>query len=351
MTRPKRQADFDQFLKVLRRRGRPDHLPFYEHIASPQFIARRTNTRFDELTVDDPAYWPIYVNFWLDLGFDCVPMEVLPAFPDPQAQHKDDAGAASHGSDERAVIRTMEDFETYPWPGPYDDPIMFSHFDTVAGLLPEGVKIVGGVCGGPYEWTSTLMGVQGLSYALYDQPQLVEAMFAMMRRIHVDAVRQLATLDAIGALRQGDDLGYKTSTFLAPDLLRRHVFPIYTEMTAAAHAHDKPFILHSCGNLARVYDDLIDDCRIDAKHSFEETIMPVDEFKAQYGQRITPLGGIDVDLVCRGDEHELRACVRDKIERCFGDGHWALGTGNSLTDYMPVDHYLIVLDEAIRIAG
>ena len=43
-------------------------------------------------------------------------------------------------------------------------------------------------------------------------------------------------MDAIGALRQGDDLGFKTSPFLCPDDLRRFVFPVYKKMVATAHA-------------------------------------------------------------------------------------------------------------------
>jgi hypothetical protein len=41
--------------------------------------------------------------------------------------------------------------------------------------------------------------------------------------------------------------------------------------------------------------------------------------------------------------------LREKIAACFGDGHYALGTGNSLTDYMPVERYLWVLDEGLRV--
>ena len=45
---------------------------------------------------------------------------------------------------------------------------------------------------------------------------------------------------------------------------------------------------------------------------------------------------------------ELRAYARRLVEACFVDGHWAMGTGNSLTDYMPVESYLILLDEGMR---
>jgi uroporphyrinogen decarboxylase len=341
----RRPPDFDQFLKALWRTGKPDHLPFYEHYASPEFIAARTSTNIDKMGADDPGYWNIFVDFWLGLGLDCVPMEIPLNCPRAEGH-----GKASEGSEALAMIRNWEEYEKYPWPSE-SNPIEFKHFDTVAGLLPEGAKIVGGVCMGPYEWTSQLMGVMGLSYALVDSPGLVEEVFARISSLIVAADKQLATMDAIGALRQGDDLGFKTATFLPPDFLRQHVLPTYKKMAEAAHAQGKPFILHSCGNLAELYDDLIETCKIDAKHSFEDGIMPVTDFKREYGKRITPLGGLDVDVICRASEDELRAYARRHIEECYtnSDGFWALGTGNSLTDYMPVENYLIVLEEGRRV--
>lgn len=341
--RLQRQADFTQFLKVLKREGTPAYLPFYEHVASPGFIAERTGTNFDQLAMGEPGFWEIYVDFWMGMGYDCVPMEVPLNCPMPVGH-----GGLSEMSEAHVVIRSLEDFEKYPWPDAAT-PLDFSHYETVAKLLPDGAKIVGGVCAGPYEWTSMMLGTLGLSYLLADEPEVVELVFQKIGSLHHSAVRQLATMEAIGALRQGDDLGFKTSTFLSPEQLRQYIFPTYTKMVAEAHHNGKPFILHSCGNLQEVYDDLIDDCKIDAKHSFEDIILPVEEFKRQYGARVTPLGGLDVDIICRSSEDEVRAYARRKIEQCFTDRYWALGTGNSLTNYMPVQNYIAVLEEGMKV--
>lgn len=343
-----REPDFEQFLCVLRRSRRPNHLPFYEHLASPGFIARRTGTPFDRMSREEKGYWRIYVDFWQGMGYDEIPMEISPNLPLPRAE--DHAGAVSHGSEAQVCIRTMEDFERYPWPES-DSALAFHHFERVAALLRPGVKIVGGVCAGPYEWVSSMMGVEGLALAILLDPELVAAMFIRIGELHTAALRRIAAMDEVGALRQGDDLGFKTSTFLSPAHLRSYVFPIYKRMAEIAHAAGKPFILHSCGDLGEVYDDLIEDCKIDAKHSFEDVILPVVEFKRCYGSRITALGGLDVDSICRLEEPELRAYTRGIVEACFADGFWALGTGNSLTDYMPVEKYLIVLDEGRKAAG
>jgi len=339
------RPDFAQFLKVLQRRGRPTHLPFYEHVASPPFINRWLGVEMSKMPQRSRQRWQCYVDFWMSMGFDCVPLEIGLKCPLPDVDvHR---GAASEA---RVVISSMEDFERYPWP---DEAaaIDFEPFEIVADLLPEGAKIVGGVGMGPYEWASTMMGTEGLSFALADQPELVKLVFAKLGRMIVSSDQQIATMKGIGALRQGDDLGFKTSTFLSPELLRELVFPIYRQMTDVAHAAGMPFVLHSCGNLAAVYEDLIDTCRIDAKHSFEETILPVEQYKQQYGQRMTPLGGLDVDMICRGTPEQIRAYTRNKIEKCFGDGYWALGTGNSLTDYMPVENYRMVLEEGVKVGG
>ncbi len=344
----RRQPDCAQFLKVLTRKGRPDHLPLYEHIASGGFVSEFLGTDIGRATGQD--YWRLYVSFWLGLGFDCIPMEISMPLSSG-APHGRPADAPAGESDQYARIFSMRDFEDFVWPDE-DSPIDFEPFEIVAGLIPEGVKIVAGVGGGPFERGSrALLGLTGLSYALVDQPELVAAVFGKLRRMYVNANKTLASMDAVCATRQGDDLGFKTSTFLPPDALREHIFPIYRELADVAHAASKPFVLHSCGDLGRVYEDIID-CGVDAKHSFEEQIFPVGEFKRQYGDRITPLGGLDVDAICRADERTLRSYTRKAIEECFAvDGHWALGTGNSLTDYMPVGNYLIVLDEAAKVTG
>jgi uroporphyrinogen decarboxylase len=94
-------------------------------------------------------------------------------------------------------------------------------------------------------------------------------------------------------------------------------------------------------------DDLIADVGIDAKHSFENAIMPVTEFQARYGGRIGVLGGVDVDILGRGSAEQVRAEVRRINEVCHPRGRFCIGSGNSIPSYIPVPNYLAMLDEAL----
>ncbi|MBT7065326.1 MAG: hypothetical protein HN919_03410 [Verrucomicrobia bacterium] len=343
--RIERDARFDEFLKVLRREGTPAYLPFYEHFASPGFMVSRVPEMAEAKEQGDrERYYKLYAEFYLSLGYDCIPLEI------PLSFGKIERKASDHQSEKGACIESMDDFESLAWPDE-ESPINLDAFEIVGSAIPDHIKIVGGVCGGPYEAaTQQLLGVMGLSYALMDMPDVVQAVFGKLQTLYTNANRQLATMDCIGATRQGDDLGFKTGTFMPPDMLREHVFPIYKAMVDEAHGQGKPFILHSCGQLAEVYEDLIE-CGIDAKHSYEDQITPVWDFLAQYGDRITPLGGLDVDTVCSADEETLRAYTRSAVEKCWGEGkYWALGTGNSLADYIPLENYLVVLDEGQKTA-
>jgi uroporphyrinogen decarboxylase len=131
---------------------------------------------------------------------------------------------------------------------------------------------------------------------------------------------------------------------ISPENLRRYVFPWQKRCVEIAHKHGKPFILHSCGNLRKIMDDLIDYVGINAWHSFQDNIMPVTEAKEKYGDRVAILGGIDVDKLSRLLVNELKDYTREVLEKCMPGGGYALGSGNSITNYMKIENYKAMLD-------
>ena len=143
-------------------------------------------------------------------------------------------------------------------------------------------------------------------------------------------------------------MGFRSGTLVRPDDLRRYILPWHKRFAQITHAAGLPFFLHSCGRVDEIMDDLIDDVRIDAKHSFEDAICPVEQFKRQYGDRIGVLGGVDIDVLARRSPGQVRRYTREKIEACAPGGRFAIGSGNSIPDYIPVENYLTMLDEALR---
>jgi uroporphyrinogen decarboxylase len=142
-------------------------------------------------------------------------------------------------------------------------------------------------------------------------------------------------------------LGFKSSTLFAPEDIRRHLIPQYRRIIALVHGSGKPFLLHSCGNIFSVMDDLIEAAGIDAKHSNEDLIAPFSLWVQRYGQRISNFGGVDTDVLCQMSERDIRAYVGQVIGHTSGHGGIAIGSGNSIVDYVPVSGYLAMV-EAVR---
>lgn len=69
-----------------------------------------------------------------------------------------------------------------------------------------------------------------------------------------------------------------------------------------------------------------------------------------YGERIGLLGGIDVDLLCQKKPAEIVAEVVERGRRFRAAAHgYALGSGNSNPEYVPVEGYLAMIETAQRI--
>jgi uroporphyrinogen decarboxylase len=94
--------------------------------------------------------------------------------------------------------------------------------------------------------------------------------------------------------------------------------------------------------------ELVDDVKIDAKHSFEDQIQPVEEFAAQWGRQVAAIGGVDVDLLARADETAIARRTQQILESCAPRGGYAAGSGNSIPNYIPVDHYLAMVETIHR---
>jgi len=121
------------------------------------------------------------------------------------------------------------------------------------------MKIIASGPGGVLENAIMLVGYERLCMMVLTDPQLAFDIFENVGRRLVRFYELCLRHDAVGAIIGNDDWGFKSQTMLAPDDMRRFVFPWHKQIVEAAHAAGKPAILHSCGCLTSVMDDVIDD--------------------------------------------------------------------------------------------
>jgi uroporphyrinogen decarboxylase len=130
--------------------------------------------------------------------------------------------------------------------------------------------------------------------------------------------------------------------------MRKYVFPWHVKIVEAIHAAGKPAILHSCGEAREIMEDIITVMRYDGKHSYEDVIMPVEDAYARWGGRIAILGGIDVDFIIRSSGDKIFERSRAMLEATAARGGYALGTGNSVPEYIEDEKYFAMTHAALN---
>ena len=334
----KAEPNCERLKNTLLRREVPTRVPFMELYQDEEIRAAILGRSLR--IVEDLA------ELQLRLGYDTIPFRMSPTFKMARREAEDTAQLKrlqrSWVVESQGVIQSSEDFEDYPWPEV--DQTIFARLDSAQRVLPEGMGITLQTSG-VFENLLRLMSYQGLSEALYDSPQLVRKVADRIGDLLVRTYLQGIDCEKVIGAFYGDDMGFKTSTIISPEHLRTYILPWQRKIAHICHERGKIMVLHSCGNVEAVMEDLISFVGIDAKHSFEDAIEPVRLIKRRYGNRIGVVGGIDMDFLARQSVAEVATNTRRVLEECAPGGGYALGSGNSVANYVPVANYFAMLRE------
>ena len=368
----KPNPDISKFLDIMRGRIQPEKPPLVEYTIDDAImrpvvegmLGKKWINTSDlgkslgsqiNLSKDNIENVKIWLNnqiaFWYHMGYDFIRVEFGLELPADARITTDTAPAASGknrtwNETTKGPISSWEDFEKYPWPEVKDS--VFFPYEYISTHLPEGMGFMASYEAGVFEHLSRLFGYEGLCVNIMDNFDLVKEVTDKIGNIFRNYYQKLLQINNLAAIFQGDDLGFNTGTLISPEHIRELILPWHKEFAKMAHDKGLPYFLHSCGNIESVFEDLINYVGIDGKHSFQDGTAPIARAKELYGERIALLGGVDMDKLSRLEPEELRSYVRDIIDKCNIGGRFAIGAGNSIPSYIPLENYLTMLDEAFK---
>ena len=309
------RPNWEGFLRCLRREGTPDRVHFIELFLDNE-VKTEIAHRWDLMAGVEPAD-PYYLlserSEWQRfLGYDYVRcgLNGFEVAISKQRTAGDTAAMARQVGrgfveEHRGPITTWEEFEAYPWPDPA--AATTRNLEWFQENLPDDMCIVGS--GGFAHCRIPDLG----SWAMRRSATRCSTIASLWRpsagdllELYEFCVAPSSSSTASRCSGAPTTWAFATVPLLRPADLREYVLPGHRTMAAAAHAAGRPYLLHSCGRLDTIMDDLLNDVRIDGLHSFEDTIHTVEETKHRYGDRIAVLGGIDMDFLCRQDPAAIR---------------------------------------------
>ena len=335
------QPDYNNILKVLHNQ-KPDYLPLYEHHIDEPFISKALGKEISakgKKGADLIEHYKTVTGFWKTMTYDAFDYEaaICEIFP---------GHGAILGGD--GPIQTRADFEQYPFdelPKIYWETYT-PHLEAIRKALPVGMKAFGGCGYGIFESAQDLVGYTNLCIMQCIDPELFADIFKRVGDLYetlwTDMVKNYS--DIFVFFRMGDDLGFHTNTLLDPEIIRTHILPQYKRVIDIVHRGNKKFLMHSCGCIFEVMDDLIA-LGIDAKHSNENQIAPFQKWIDDYNDRIGLFGGFDMnDLILNPYETVYAQVLEQGTEFRRKARGYGLGSGNSIPGYATVEGFTAMVD-------
>jgi uroporphyrinogen-III decarboxylase len=184
------------------------------------------------------------------------------------------------------------------------------------------------------------MGLEMMCLQLVDDPLFVEEVLDRYAAYTSHLVACYNRMPEVDFLWIGDDLAYKTGPFMSPGMLRKHVFPYIGRVV---NQIQKPWFFHSDGDIGPVFEDILA-WNPDAIHPIEGQLDDLLRYKKKYGDQVSLIGNLSVDLLSRGTPSEVASQTRVLLQEASIDGGYGFSSGNALTRYMPIENVLAAAD-------
>ena len=194
--------------------------------------------------------------------------------------------------------------------------------------------------GGTYGYLRNWWGVERISLMFYENPALIEEMIETLTDLALGLFsRVLAAGVQLDWVMFWEDMAYKTSSLISPQLYKRYCIAFYKKVMEKVHAAKIPVVLlDSDGNITELIPIWLD-LGISIMHPMEVAAgMDVAKVRKQYGRKVGFFGGIDKRELA-GTKEQIEAEVLPKLEQCFEEGGFIPACDHAIPPDVSLDNY------------
>jgi uroporphyrinogen decarboxylase len=166
-----------------------------------------------------------------------------------------------------------------------------------------------------FERAWTLRGLEAFCMDLVEHPGFVNELFETIADYNIAQVREAAKYD-IDAVCFGDDWGQQHGLLMGYPAWREHIFPVLKRMYAAVLDCGKLVMIHSCGDVDELFDDLIS-IGVRCFNPFQPEVMDVASLVHRHRGKLAFWGGLSTQ---RTLPHGSVADVRRETQRLIDLG-------------------------------
>lgn len=178
----------------------------------------------------------------------------------------------------------------YTFPSPVD-PRYFANIESEIALKPDLFRIFE-IGFSLYERAWTLRGIENILMDFYVNPQFVHDLLDAICEFNLAQIERALEYD-IDAFLFGDDWGQQHGLIMGYDLWKEFIFPRLKRMFDRVHQAGKYVMIHSCGDVDELFDDLVS-IGLNCFNPFQPEVMDVFEILPRYRGRLAFHGGLSI---------------------------------------------------------
>lgn len=155
-----------------------------------------------------------------------------------------------------------------------------------------------------------------------------------------------AAPDCIDGIRFGEDWGQQKGLLMGGKIWRKFLKPRLKEMYAAAAARGFHVLIHSCGDIAELFPDLIE-MGVQAVNPIQPEVMDVAFLKKEYGKDITLYGGLGCQSTIPNMEPEdVLKEAEERLELLSKGGRYIFGPAGAIPTETKLENVLALTEFA-----
>jgi uroporphyrinogen decarboxylase len=172
-------------------------------------------------------------------------------------------------------------------------------------------------------------GVEALSYALVDCPDVLDELAAREEAVHLKEMQIILDSRLFDFVLLGAS---GSITLASPELFDRYALPTIRKLTKMCRQAGMPTMLHSCGKQMHLLRRCAEQTELDCANPLEIPPMgdcDLAEVKRLFGHRLALMGNLHTtDLMLRGTVEQVKAASRKAIDDAAAGGGFILSTGD-----------------------
>ncbi|MCD8350294.1 MAG: hypothetical protein LUC93_06765 [Planctomycetaceae bacterium] len=189
-----------------------------------------------------------------------------------------------------------------------------------------------------YERAWSLRGMENLMMDFYENPEFVVDLLNAICDYNLEQVDEALKYD-IDAVYFGDDWGMQTGLQMGPDIWREFIKPVLQRMYGKVRGAGKMVMIHSCGKVDSVFDDLVE-IGLNCFNPFQPEVMDVLALMDTYRGALSFHGGLSTQRTLPyGTKEDVRYETSRLIDK-GRDGSYILSPAHAVESDVPLENIL-----------